>query len=59
MEIPLLQSFSSLFMGNQVLLKVDDKVAIVMEQFVRLAHHLGLPKTDMDFLYSGGPEFNQ
>ncbi|KNC82138.1 aldehyde dehydrogenase [Sphaeroforma arctica JP610] len=55
LEIPVLQSLASLFMGNKVLVKVDEKVQIVMEQFIRLAHHCGLPKTDMDMLYSSGP----
>jgi 1-pyrroline-5-carboxylate dehydrogenase len=26
-----------------------------MEQFIRMLHHVGLPKTDIDFLYSDGP----
>jgi hypothetical protein len=32
LEIPLLQLMGALFMGNKVLLKVDSRVAIVMEQ---------------------------
>eukprot|EP01134_Creolimax_fragrantissima_P001207 CFRG1207T1 len=55
LEIPVLQSLASLFMGNKVLVKVDEKVQIVMEQFIRLAHHCGLPMTDLDMLYSNGP----
>eukprot|EP00121_Abeoforma_whisleri_P002569 Awhi_evm1s2310 len=59
LEIPLLQTFSSIFMGNKALLKVDEKVAIVMEQILRLSHVCGLPKTDVDFLYSTGPDLNK
>mmetsp|Transcript_21230 Transcript_21230/g.59302 ORF Transcript_21230/g.59302 Transcript_21230/m.59302 type:complete len:346 (-) Transcript_21230:11-1048(-) len=59
LEIPSLQTLSALFMGNQPLTKVDWKVAIVMEQFIRMLHHCGLPKTDIDFLYSDGPIMNE
>lgn len=59
LEIPLIQSLSSLFMGNKCLVKVDDKVAIVYEQFLRLAHHCGLPLTDIDLMYSDGPVANK
>jgi 1-pyrroline-5-carboxylate dehydrogenase len=58
MEIPLLQAMSSLFMGNQVVVKSDWKVQIVFEQCLRMLHHCGLPKTDMDLLYSDGPACN-
>lgn len=30
-----------------------------MEQFIRMLHHCGLPKTDIDFLYSDGPIMNE
>jgi 1-pyrroline-5-carboxylate dehydrogenase len=36
LEIPALQTLSAIFMGNRPMLKVDEKVAIVMEQFIRL-----------------------
>ncbi|KAL1554818.1 L-glutamate gamma-semialdehyde dehydrogenase [Salvia divinorum] len=44
-EIPLLQ-----LMGNKPLLKVDSKVAIVMEQMLCLLHDCGLPLEDVDFI---------
>ena len=40
-------------------LQVDWKVAICMEQFIRMLHHVGLPTTDIDFVYSDGPVFNE
>ena len=46
-------------MGNQPLAKVDWKVAIVMEQFIRMLHHVGLPTTDLDYLYCDGPVMNE
>ena len=41
LEIPALQGTSAVFMGNQPMVKVDEKVAIVFEQFLRLMHHCG------------------
>lgn len=55
LEIPALQTLSALFMGNRPLLKVDEKVSIVIEQFLRLLIHCGMPKEDVDLLYSSGP----
>jgi 1-pyrroline-5-carboxylate dehydrogenase len=49
-EIPLLQTMGALYMGNKPLVKVDSKVSVVMEEFVRLLHALGLPKTDIDLV---------
>jgi len=59
LEICSLQSMSALFMGNRVTTKVDWKVAIVMEQFIRMLHAMGLEKTDMDFVYCDGPVMNE
>mmetsp|Transcript_19261 Transcript_19261/g.37182 ORF Transcript_19261/g.37182 Transcript_19261/m.37182 type:complete len:334 (-) Transcript_19261:366-1367(-) len=42
-------------MGNRPLVKVDEKVQIVFEQMVRLFLHAGLPKSDLDLLWSNGP----
>ena len=53
-EIPLLQLLGALFMGNKVLLKVDSKVSVVMEQALRLLHSCGMPLTDVDFFNSSG-----
>jgi len=59
LEIPVLQLLGALFMGNKPLLKVDSKVSIVMEQFIRLLHECGMPLTDMDFINSDGPVMNK
>ena len=29
-----------------------------MDQFIRMLHHVGLPKTDIDYIYCDGPVFN-
>lgn len=57
-EIPALQLMGALFMGNRVTLKVDSKVAVVMEQFLRLLHACGLPREDVDMLNCDGPTAN-
>lgn len=54
LEIPLLQLLGALFMGNKVLLKGDSRVSVVMEQALRLLHHCGLPKEDVDFINCDG-----
>jgi len=58
LEICALQACSALFMGNRPTVHVDRRVAICMEQFIRMLHHVGLPKEDMDYLYSEGPVMN-
>ena len=55
LEIPVLQLMGGLFMGNKILLKPSEKVGVVMEQFLRLLHDCGLPKTDVDLLNCEGP----
>lgn len=40
---------------TSILLQVDSKVSIVMEQLLRLLHHCGMPATDVDFINSDGP----
>lgn len=52
-EIPVLQMMGSLFMGNKVLVKVDSRVSIAIEQFIRMLHHCGMPKTDLDLIHCG------
>ena len=42
-------------MGNKVLVKPDIRTAYPVEQFIRLLHHCGLPKEDLDFMYADGP----
>ena len=42
-------------MGNKPVLKPAEKVAVVMEQFLHLLHHCGMPKEDVDYLNCQGP----
>lgn len=58
-EIPVLQLFGALYMGNKVLLKVDSKVSVVMEQALRLFHECGLPPKDVDFINCDGHVMHQ
>lgn len=55
LEIPVLQLMGSLYMGNKPVLKPAEKVAVVMEQYLRLLHHVGMPKKDVDLLNCQGP----
>lgn len=55
LEIPVLQMMGALFMGNKVLVKPDIRTGMALEQFVRLLHHCGLPKSDLSLIYSEGP----
>uniref|UniRef100_A0A7S2XK85 Aldehyde dehydrogenase domain-containing protein n=1 Tax=Attheya septentrionalis TaxID=420275 RepID=A0A7S2XK85_9STRA len=55
LEIPVLQLMGALFMGNKPVLKPAEKVSHVMEQFIHLLHHCGLPKEDVDILNCQGP----
>mmetsp|Transcript_29916 Transcript_29916/g.45986 ORF Transcript_29916/g.45986 Transcript_29916/m.45986 type:complete len:612 (+) Transcript_29916:97-1932(+) len=54
LEIPVLQLMGALYMGNKPILKVDHKVAIVMDQFMRLLHSAGMPIEDVDFINCEG-----
>jgi 1-pyrroline-5-carboxylate dehydrogenase len=56
-EIPCLQAMGALYMGNRPLIKVDSKVSVVMEEFMRLLHACGLPAGDADLLHCDGPTF--
>lgn len=49
-EIPCLQLFGALLVGNKPLLKCDTKMAICMEQFLLMAQHCGLPLEDLNFI---------
>jgi 1-pyrroline-5-carboxylate dehydrogenase len=49
-EIPVLQVMGALYMGNKPVVKVDSKVAVVFEQWLRMMHALGLPRTDVDMI---------
>ena len=59
LEIPALQALGALFMGNKPLVKVDSKVSVVFEQFVRLLIHCGLPSTDLNLIHSRGSEMGK
>ena len=54
LEIPVLQVMGALFMGNRPLVKVDSRVSVVFEQFLRLLIHCGLPSEDLDFINCKG-----
>ena len=58
-EIPVLQLFGALFMGNKVMLKVDSKVSIVMQEALRLFHACGMPMEDVDLIHSDGQVMNE
>lgn len=45
----------ALLPGNKVLLKVDSKVSLVMEHFVRLMDYCGFPKDSLNLMHSSGP----
>lgn len=54
LEIPALQVLGSLFMGNRPLVKVDSKVSVVFEQFLRMLIESGLPPQDVDLVHCRG-----
>ena len=54
-EIPVLQMMGALYMGNKPLVKGDSRTSIVLEQWVRMLHHCGMPKEDLDFIHADGP----
>ncbi|MDH3433445.1 MAG: aldehyde dehydrogenase family protein, partial [Gammaproteobacteria bacterium] len=54
LEIPALQVMGALFMGNRPLLKSATTVDVVIEQFLRLLIHCGLPAADVDLIHCGG-----
>lgn len=43
---------SALITGNKILVKVDPKVSLVIEQFIRLLLKSGLPPTDVDLMHT-------
>ncbi len=59
LEIPTLQVMGSLFMGNKPLVKVDSRVSVVFEQFLRLLIHAGLPAQDVDLIHCRGVEMGR
>lgn len=54
LEIPALQVLGALFMGNRPLVKVDSKVSVVFEQFLRMLIEAGLPADDVDLVHCRG-----
>lgn len=59
LEIPVLQVMGALFMGNRPLVKVDSKVSVVFEQFMRLAIACGLPADSLDIIHCRGSEMGK
>ncbi|MEM7501830.1 MAG: aldehyde dehydrogenase family protein [Pseudomonadota bacterium] len=59
LEIPALQVMGALFMGNRPLVKVDSKVSVVFEQFVRLLIDSGLPPADIDLIHTKGSDMGR
>ncbi len=59
LEIPSLQVLGALFMGNKPLVKVDSKVSVVFEQFLRLLIDCGLPAGDVDLVHCRGSEMGK
>ncbi|MDX1507009.1 MAG: aldehyde dehydrogenase family protein [Woeseiaceae bacterium] len=59
LEIPALQTMGALFMGNRPLVKVDSKVSIVFEQFLRLLIDCGLDPNDIDFVHCRGERMGE
>jgi 1-pyrroline-5-carboxylate dehydrogenase len=53
-EIPGLQLGGALMMGNHVTLKSASTTSIVMEQFIRMLIHCGMPATDVNLIHCGG-----
>lgn len=59
LEIPALQVMGALFMGNKPVVKVDSKVSVVFEQFLRLLIHCGLPANDIDLIHCRGSKMGE
>jgi len=59
LEIPALQTLGALFMGNRPLVKVDSKVSIVFEQFLRLLIQCGLSPSDIDLIHCRGARMGE
>jgi 1-pyrroline-5-carboxylate dehydrogenase len=57
LELPAIQMLSALFMGNKVILKPSSKTSLVIEEFLRLLHHCGMPLEDCDLIHCKGETF--
>jgi len=53
-EIPGLQLGGALMMGNKPTMKSASTTSVVMEQFLRLMIHCGMPPEDVDYINCGG-----
>lgn len=42
-------------MGNKPLVKPDSRTSFPCEQWIRMLHHCGLPKEDLDYIQCDGP----
>jgi 1-pyrroline-5-carboxylate dehydrogenase len=59
LEIPALQVLGALFMGNRPLVKVDSKVSVVFEQFLRMLISCGLAPGDVDLVHCRGERMGE
>ncbi|MCO4811750.1 MAG: aldehyde dehydrogenase family protein [Gammaproteobacteria bacterium] len=59
LEIPALQTMGALFMGNRPLVKVDSKVSVVFDQFIRMLIHCGLDPADLDYVHCRGEKMGE
>jgi len=59
LEIPALQTMGALFMGNRPLVKVDSKVSVVFDQFIRMLIHCGLNPADLDYVHCRGEKMGE
>lgn len=59
LEIPALQLIGALAMGNRPLNKPETKVSVVLEQFIRLLIHAGLPAADLDMIHCRGAKMGE
>ena len=46
-------------MGNKPVVKSASTVSLVIEQYLRMLHHCGLPKSDIDLIHCGGRTMNE
>jgi len=53
-EIPGLQIGGALMMANKPTMKCASTTSIVMEQFLRMMIHCGMPASDVDLIHCGG-----
>ena len=59
LEIAALQTIGALITGNKVLIKSDNRVSVVIEQFLRMLLFCGAPPLDFDFINCDGPAMQE